>query len=107
MMNPSRPRSNRLLARSGWSLRVLIAFIEQKDAYANGVIAASLPPAIMTSASPRLIAFAASPRAWVPDAQADTTPKFGPRAPTSIATRPEHMFPMSEGMVKGDTLRGP
>jgi hypothetical protein len=32
MMKPSRPLSNGLLARRGSSLRVLIAFIEQKEA---------------------------------------------------------------------------
>ncbi len=36
-------------------------------------MAASLPPAIMTSASPRRIALNASPIAWAPDAQALTT----------------------------------
>ena len=71
------------------------------------MIAASLPPAIMTSASPRRMACAASPSACVAVAQAETTPKFGPRAPSSIATSPEHMLPISEGMVNGETLRGP
>ena len=70
-------------------------------------MAASLPPAIITSASPRRIALKASPIAWADEAQALTTPKFGPRAPNSIATRPLHMLLMSEGIVKGDTLRGP
>jgi hypothetical protein len=70
-------------------------------------MAASLPPATMTSASPRRMACAASPSEWVPVAQAETIPKFGPRAPYSIATRPEHMLPMSDGIVNGDTLRGP
>ena len=34
---------------------------------------ASVPPATMISASPRRITLAASPRAWVPAAQAVTT----------------------------------
>ncbi len=70
-------------------------------------MAASLPPANMTSASPRRMAWAASPSAWVPVAQAETIPKLGPRAPYSIATSPAHMLPISDGIVKGETLRGP
>lgn len=65
------------------------------------MIAASLPPAIITSTSPRRIAWAASPNAWVPVAQAETTPKFGPRAPISMAKSPEQMLPINDGMVKG------
>ena len=41
------------------------------------------------------------------EAQALTMPKFGPRAPSSIATSPLHMLLMSEGIANGDTLRGP
>ena len=47
----------------------------------------------------------ASPIAWVPVAQADTKPKLGPRAPTWIATNPQHIFPINDGIVKGETLR--
>ena len=47
----------------------------------------SLPPATMTSASPRRIR-AASPREWVPVAQAETMPKFvAPGALSSIKRR--------------------
>ena len=45
--------------------------------------------------------------AWVAVEQALTTPKFGPRAPSSMATRPPHMLLMRAGIMKGDTLRGP
>ena len=43
----------------------------------------------------------------MPDAHADTTPKFGPRALSSMATTPDAVFPRSAGIAKGDTLRGP
>jgi hypothetical protein len=58
---------------------------------------ASLPPAIITSASPRRMQCKASPSACVPEAQAETMAKLGPRAPTSMAMRPGHMLAMSEG----------
>jgi hypothetical protein len=44
-------------------------------------IAASAPPATITSASPYLISRAASPMAWAPVAQAVTTAWFGPLKP--------------------------
>ena len=42
---------------------------------------ASVPPATMTSASPRRMISLDSPRAWPPVAQADTVAKFGPGHP--------------------------
>ena len=51
--NPSRLASNGRDALAGSSLRVDIAFIEQKPATLNGVIAASVPPASIAVASPR------------------------------------------------------
>jgi hypothetical protein len=51
--NPSRSLSNGRLAASGSSLRVVMARAAQKPAIASGVIAASEPPAIIASASPR------------------------------------------------------
>jgi hypothetical protein len=44
-----------------------------KPAMPSGVIAASDPPATITSASPNMISREASPTAWVPVAQAVTT----------------------------------
>lgn len=47
----------------------------------------------------------AVPIACVPVAQADTTPKLGPRALCSIATTPEAVLEISAGMRNGDTYR--
>ena len=52
---PSRWASKGREARWGSSLRVESARMEQNPAVPRGVIAASLPPAIITSASPRWI----------------------------------------------------
>ena len=57
----------------------------------TGVMAASVPPARATVASPRRICSAASPMLWAPEAQALTTAKLAPRAPTSAATTPAGM----------------
>ena len=46
-------------------------------------------------------------RAAIARLHAETRPKLGPRAPRSMAISPGHMLTMSEGMVNGDTLRGP
>jgi len=104
---PSRPASKGRDAFCGSSLRVDIAFIEQKPAMVSGTTMASAPPAIITSASPRWIRRKASPSAWLPVAQAVTTAEFGPLAPKRIETSPAAMFTMSIGMKKGDTRSGP
>src|SRR6266403_1426208 len=104
---PSRPASNGREAFSGSSLRVDIAFIEQKPAMVSGTTMASAPPAIITSASPRWISRKASPSAWLPVAQAVTTAEFGPLAPKRMETSPEAMLMMSIGMKKGETRSGP
>ena len=70
-------------------------------------IAASVPPAITATESPRRIHSAASPMALPEEAQAETAAKFGPRAPNSMATRPAVMSGIIAGMVKGETRRGP
>jgi hypothetical protein len=49
-----------------------MAFIAPNPAIANGVTDASVPPAIITSASPRSMIRNASPIAWAAEAQADT-----------------------------------
>ena len=52
--------------------------MEEKPANPMRVTAASLPPAKMTSAKPRLHHLKASPIAWEPEAHALTSEKFGP-----------------------------
>jgi len=61
----------------------------------------------MMSACPSRMWRRASPRAWEPEAQAETTPKLTDLAWNSIATTPEAMFAMREGIVKGETRDGP
>ena len=104
---PSRPASNGREARAGSSFRVDIAFIWQKPAIVSGMMMASAPPAIITSASPRWMIFRASPMAWLPVAHAVTTDEFGPLAPNRIEMSPEAMLMMSIGMKKGETRSGP
>ena len=55
----------------------------------------------MTSASPRRIISAASPRAWPAEAQALVVEKLGPIAPKVMAATPEGMLAMAMGMKKG------
>src|SRR5438034_8422221 len=105
--NPSRPASKGREAFVGASLRVDIAFIEQKPAIVSGMMMASAPPAIMTSASPRWMSRRASPIAWLPVAQAVMTAEFGPFAPKRIDTSPDAMFTIIIGMKNGDTRSGP
>src|SRR5579884_4025293 len=107
MTKPSRVASKGRHAFSGSSLRVLSAFMVQKPARLRGVTAASVPPQIMARASPRWMMRKASPMAWPPVAHADTTEKFGPRAPTSMLTMPEAMLMMIMGTKKGLTRWGP
>ena len=70
-------------------------------------IAASAPPATMTSASSSWISRAASPIACAPVAQAVTTEWFGPLKPYSIETWPEARLISADGMKNGLTRRGP
>ena len=108
MTNPHLSASNGRDARWGSSLKlVAIAFIAQKPAKLNGVTAASLPPAKITSSRPICKCKRASPIAWVPVAHALTTLKFTPFAPTSIATTPEDIFARRFGIINGDTRLGP
>ena len=68
---------------------------------------ASVPPASITSASPRRIVSQASPMAWPPVAQAETIAKFGPRAPVLMATCPAATLGMPIGMKNGLIRSGP
>ena len=84
-----------------------IAFIAQNPAIVSGMMIASAPPAIMTSASPRWMSLRASPIAWLPVAQAVMTEEFGPFAPKRMDTSPDAMLTIIIGMKNGDTRSGP
>ena len=73
----------------------------------SGVIAASVPPATTTSASPRSSIRLASPIAWLPVAQADETLKPGPWAPSSIAIAPAAALGIIIVTKCGETARSP
>ena len=83
---PSRSLSHGREARGGSSLRVDIAFIEQKPPIEVGVEPRSAPPATITSASPYWIMRMAMPIEWFDVAQAETAEKFGPLTPVQDAT---------------------
>ena len=105
--NPSRSSVERTTRRL-WSLfRVDRAPIALNPATTIRAMGASLPPAIMTSASPRRIIAAASPIACAELAHAETGAKFGPRAPVTIATVPDAMLPRNIGMKNGLRRPGP
>ena len=70
MMKPSRSRSNGRQAFSGASLRVESARIDPKPPTLIGVTAASAPPQIIASASPRLMISYESPMACADAEQA-------------------------------------
>ena len=72
-----------------------------------GVIAASEPPQIMTSASPREITRNASPTACAPEEHAVQGAEFGPRAPKRIDTWPAARLMMLDGIKNGEIFRGP
>ena len=93
--------------RSGSSLRVESAFIEANPPTTASWMAASAPPASMTSASPRRIVSHASPIAWAPVAHAETVAKFGPSGPNAIATCPAPTLAIPIGMKNGLIRSGP
>ena len=72
-----------------------------------GVIAASDPPAIITSAAPRRMISKASPIACADAEQAVQVAEFGPLAPKRIDTWPAARLMMADGMKNGEILRGP
>ena len=80
-MKPSRSLSNGRLARSGSSLRVESARSAAKPPTPIGVMAASDPPAIITSAAPRWMISYASPIACADAEQAVQVARLGPFAP--------------------------
>nr|WP_232313292.1 hypothetical protein [Paenibacillus sp. P22] len=105
MTNPSRVRSNGRLALPGSSLRVDIARSRSKAPNDSGESGDSAPPASMTSASPRRMAWSALPIATAPEAQLIELVSFGPLKPNSIAMLQEEAPPKTEKPSVGDTLR--
>ena len=104
---PSRSRSKGRLAWAGSSFRSESARMAAKPARPIRVSAASLPPVIITSASPHWIARKALPMELAALAQAVTMHSFGPRRPHWIETCPLAELAISLGMVKAETLSGP
>ena len=88
-------------------MRVDIAFIAAKPATAAGDTAASVPPANITSASPRWMIRNASPIAFVPEVQAVTSVITGPLSPRRIDTRADVIFAIIIGTANGLTRPGP
>src|SRR3989338_7032026 len=74
---------------------------------ASGLIVASAPPAIITSASPYSMMRADSPMQCVPVVQAETIARFGPFNQYITDRLPEIMLMMVPGMKNGEILRGP
>src|SRR3972149_1307911 len=105
MTKPSRVASKGREAFSGSSLRVEMAFIAQKPATLSLVIGASVPPAIIASASPRWMMRMASPMALPPGAQAVTTLLFGPFAPVMSGTTPAAPPPLPPPPPPGPPAR--
>src|SRR5487761_1806180 len=94
---PSRSLSHGRLALVGSSLRVDIALAEQKPAIAVPVVANSVPPAIIASASPYWIIRAARPMLWVAVVHAVTQARFGPFSPNMIDSWPDTMLMIELG----------
>ena len=104
---PSRSLSHGRLAVAGSSLRVDSARAAAKPPTLNCVMAASAPPAIITSASPYSIMREASPIECVPVVQAVTMATLGPFNPNIMLKLPEIILIMVPGIKKGEILRGP
>ena len=104
MTKPSRSLSQGREAFCGVSLKpVDSARAAAKPAMPSRQIAASVPPATMTSASSHMIRRAASPIACAPVEQAVTTAWFGPLKPYRIETWPEARLIRHAGMKNGLT----
>ena len=83
------------------------ARIALKAATPVRVTVASAPPASIASARPLRMCSVASPRAWLPEAQAVDGHVSGPFRPSSIETWPAPMFAITSGMKSGETRSGP
>ena len=92
---------------AGSSFLVLRAVSAWKPATPSGVMVDSVPPQTQASITPCLIFLKASPMAWVPEAQAETTQWEGPLRPNLMATLPAAILTMTLGIIKGETFSGP
>src|SRR2546428_10624668 len=101
---PSRSASNGRLARAGSSLRVDNAFMAEKPPTPMGVMDASAPQEIITSAWPRWMILKESPMACAEAEQAVAVAEFGPRAPERMEMCPGARFTMAEGRKEGENL---
>ena len=72
-----------------------------------GVMAASAPPQIMATASPRWMILNESPMACAPVVQAVATAELGPLAPVRMEMWPLAKLTMAAGMKNGEILDGP
>src|SRR5687768_3681466 len=105
--NPSRSLSNGRLARVGSSLRVDSARSAANPPMPIGVMEASDPPAIITSASSRRIISKASPTECADAVHAVQVARLGPRALNRIETCPAARLMIVAGMKKGEMRLGP
>src|SRR6185436_17764632 len=104
MMKPSRDRSKGREAFSGWSLNFdERARKEQNPAKTSGVMLASAPTTITTSARPSRIQWSACPSAWALEEQAVEMVRLGPLAPQAIAIMPEAELRVITGIKFGWT----
>src|SRR3954453_3734268 len=106
-MKPSRPLANGREARSGSSLRVLIARIAANPAIGSGWMQASVPPTRTTSARSKRSRSRPQRIASAPEAQALPGACTPPLAPIARPTAAAGPLGMSIGMVKGETRFGP
>ena len=79
----------------------------RKEAAANSVRVASVPPATTASASPYWIMRTARPMPWAPLAHADPTWKDWPRRPCFMVIAAAAAFGMYWGTPSGETCRAP
>src|ERR1700733_4559111 len=105
--NPSRSLSNGRQACSGSALRVESARIAAKPPTPMGVIAASAPPAITTSASSRSMVRKALPTECALVVHAVDVASFGPSAPYRMPAWPAARVTIVPGIKNGEILRGP
>ena len=91
----------------GSSLRVDSARMAANPPTPIGVMAASVPPAIITSASPYLMMRDASPIECALVVHAVHVASFGPLALCRMLTCPAARLTMAAGIKKGEILRGP
>ena len=104
---PSRSRSKGREALVGSSLLVLKAVSRLKPVTPKGWIMVCVPPASITSASPRRMISAASPMAWLLAAQAVRQLMFGPWASNRLARWPAGMLGSCSSSAMGCRVSRP